>query len=61
MKMKNTGDVEEYGMLETLKSVEFWRWCRVQKFKDKDNTNTQIESHVFIKGEYEGIIHTSDI
>ena len=61
MKMKNIGDVEECGRLEMLKSVEDWRWCIVQNIKDEDNTNTHIESWVFVKGEYGGIIHTSDI
>jgi hypothetical protein len=33
----------------------------VEEIEDEDNSNIQIESQVFIKGEYEGIIHTCDI
>jgi hypothetical protein len=34
--------------------------CRVQKTENEDNSDIQFESQVFIKGEYEGIIHTCD-
>ena len=52
-KVKTTKDADKY--------EEYWRWWGVQMTKDQDNSNIQIESQEFIKGEYEGIIHTYDV
>jgi hypothetical protein len=46
-------------MQRTENDVEYKR-MKMRKTGNEDNSYIEFESQVFIKGEYEGIIHTCD-